>query len=250
MRARSCSMPTETESPELTRWIAAQADLSLMLVHDLRNPLAVVLANLGYLAEALSQADPDLQESVSEVRHAATVLERIIGNMAVTARLEPARARSPRERDPLESLSLANAVIEGADRWSGPLSTASIELAIRAGADDGNILGSPLLLRTLVDNVFGNVLQHAPRKGRAEVQVRATANRVELRVRDDGPRFRSTGEDFHRLGPLAEGGLLAARYGRGHGLYVIGLVVRELRGDIRVSATDTTGSVAFEFPSA
>ena len=80
------------ELAELQRF---RDEMSSTVVHDLKNPLSVVLANLEYAIEELRQAgdavDPDVRQSLVESQEAGRRLLRLLTNLADTARIEANR---------------------------------------------------------------------------------------------------------------------------------------------------------------
>ena len=80
------------ELAELQRF---RDEMSSTVVHDLKNPLSVILANLAYAVQALREAgdviDADVGQSLLESQDAGRRLLRLLTNLADTARIEANR---------------------------------------------------------------------------------------------------------------------------------------------------------------
>src|SRR6185312_10788870 len=80
------------ELAELQRF---RDEMSSTVVHDLKNPLSVILANLSFAVEELRHAgdaiDPDVSQSLVESQEAGRRLLRLLTNLADTARIEANR---------------------------------------------------------------------------------------------------------------------------------------------------------------
>src|SRR5262249_58666952 len=85
-------MRRNLELAELQRF---RDEMSSIVVHDLKNPLSVILANLAYAIEELraagSAVDPDVAQSLIESQEAGRRLLRLITNLADTTRIETNR---------------------------------------------------------------------------------------------------------------------------------------------------------------
>src|SRR5690348_3149128 len=80
-------------------------EMSSTVVHDLKNPLAVILANLAYAVEELRDlgdaVDPDVPQSLVESQEAGRRLLRLLTNLADTARIEAARLETASQTVPI-----------------------------------------------------------------------------------------------------------------------------------------------------
>jgi two-component system heavy metal sensor histidine kinase CusS len=167
---------------ELRETRARAEDLAELVVHDLKNPLAVVLSNVSVAFDAIARF-PDLSEE-REALHVAQVeairLSGMIGDLLVVPRLERgelhAQFSATRVWDLLDSVARATG-LRAASRGLRLAVVAPPELV--AWID-------PLLVRRLLENLVGNALRHAPLGGRIELAASVEGERLRLAVRNDG----------------------------------------------------------------
>ena len=157
--------------------LASMGRLSASIAHEIRNPLAAIRHANGLLAEQLGE--PRLQRLARIVETNTVRIDRVVEDVLAIAR---------RERPSLEPLDIARflevlipeiVVMSGTDRRR-------IEVALAA---DAPILFDPGQLRQVLVNLVGNALRYAsdaPGAVRIEWR-RDPADRLELRVSDDGP---------------------------------------------------------------
>jgi two-component system sensor histidine kinase PilS (NtrC family) len=157
--------------------LASMGRLSASIAHEIRNPLAAIRHANGLLAEQLGE--PRLQRLARIVETNTVRIDRVVEDVLAIAR---------RERPSLEPLDIARflevlipeiVVMSGTDRRR-------IEVALAA---DAPILFDPGQLRQVLVNLVGNALRYAsdaPSAVRIEWR-RDPADRLELRVSDDGP---------------------------------------------------------------
>jgi signal transduction histidine kinase len=164
-------------------FLARAESLAELVVHDLRNPLTVVLANVSLAIDALAGL-PDLAEEREDLQiaHAEALrLSAMIGDLLVVPRLERGELRghfaAGRVRDLLDTVARAREQQASAKGLRVEV-VAPPELV--AWIDE-------LLVRRMLENLVGNALRHAPRGGRIELSARLERDRLLLAVRNDGP---------------------------------------------------------------
>jgi signal transduction histidine kinase len=219
------------------------------LVHELKDPLAVIEAGLRCLLEKPERYGPlterqanTLQRTLRSARRAGALL----GDLLEVGRAEAACGRPDRFR-PLESVH--QALRDALETVAGPepepvgayrtpcalealLRRHGIVLRAAAGADALEMVQDEAQFRRMAGNLMKNALHH--RRERVEVDLDVEPGRLILRVSDDGPGVGPADREriFRRYAQAAPGPL--AR--RGHGLGLAGalLLARCLGGDIRV----------------
>ena len=185
--------------------------------HELRSPLASLrLVTETLLLRDLAATDRRglLERNLEDLRR----LERLVGNLLETTRLEERRAVPRREPvDLSEAVSLAFAELghrvhgaEGID----------IEVEVESGL---GLQADPVGLGTVLRNLIGNAIESAQTAGsRVEVTARRLGSAVELQVLDDGVGFEPAEsqrlfEKFYRPGSE----LRRNKQGSGLGLYLV-----------------------------
>jgi K+-sensing histidine kinase KdpD len=95
---------------------------------------------------------------------------------------------------------------------------------------------------------LGNVLQHLTRGQKAQLEVTVSESEVIVALDDEGAAFGPPEDVFSRDGQLAMKSRSDERYSRGLALYVIGLVVRAMRGTIETGPKQARGRLRVRLP--
>jgi len=199
------------------------SDLFALVVHDLRNPIATISANLSFVREGAGADDSELVEALDDVGEALAQLIRDIEQLEWIGRWlggRPAVAGRPED---------ARRSIEAAMRCIGE----EVEVAL----PDAPVLvasaGPPLA--QLVELLVRNALQH----GRAGVVVRLSTGGV-IEVQDHG---RCVGESlrdrvFTMAGQQVIKGRSDGRYSRGAGLLAARALADALGAELEADGED------------
>ena len=200
--------------------------------HELRSPLASLrLTTETLLLRDLAAADRRglLERNLEDLRR----LERLVGNLLETTRLEERRAVPRRAPvDLSEAVSLAFA--ELGHRAAG---TEGIDIEVRVEPGLG-LQADPVGLGTVLRNLIGNAIESAQAAGtRVEVSARRLGSAVELQVLDDGVGFEPAEgkrlfEKFYRPGSE----LRRNKQGSGLGLYLVRGFVALEGGEVEASS--------------
>ncbi len=200
--------------------------------HELRSPLASLrLTTETLLLRDLAAADRRglLERNLEDLRR----LERLVGNLLETTRLEERRAVPRRAPvDLSEAVSLAFA--ELGHRAAG---TQGIDIEVRVEPGLG-LQADPVGLGTVLRNLIGNAIESAQAAGtRVEVSARRLGSAVELQVLDDGVGFEPAEgsrlfEKFYRPGSE----LRRNKQGSGLGLYLVRGFVALEGGEVEASS--------------
>lgn len=212
-------------------------ELTSLLVHDLKNPLAALLANLGYLGSIVA-ADEGAREAVDDCTLSTEVLSRLIDNLAAISRLGPAGPG-----DPGAETSVEPALRSSEARMRRHAAAAGLSIGANIGPDLGAIRISPQHLELAVDNLLASALAHAPPKTDVGLAAVRRGDRLTISVTDAG---QPVSEAMRALVSDLEGqpklkGAPAARYARGLGLPVAALVARAAGGDLVVASPEGGG---------
>jgi signal transduction histidine kinase/CheY-like chemotaxis protein len=213
---------------------AARQRLSTFLVHDLKNPLAVIKLALDLLGG--ERLDPAARaRSLDAARAAADTLLEMLVDFLDIARAEDGRLAL--ERRPIAIDQLVGELLVP---YAAAFRAASVSLRFDA-APDAVAEVDPKLIRRLVLNLLDNALRFVGRRGRVEVEVAAEPGAIVISVGNDGPAiatelrphlFDAYGARNHDQGPT----------NRGLGLYFCRLVATAHGGTI--TAGDRPGGGA------
>ncbi len=214
--------------------------LTEVIVHDLKNPLAAIVANASFLT-SLKEWTADANDAAGGVLRASESMLRMVYNLLDISRSEDGAlnlqrtqvdirasiretcqlmARRAEERKQLLDVSLPD---EGLTLW--------------ADAD---------LIRRLVENLLDNALRYTPSRGRVRVSARSLGNEVELQIADEGPGIPEADrakvfEKYARLDRPDD--QAQQRFGRGLGLTFCKLVADAHAGAIYVEDNSPRGAV-------
>jgi signal transduction histidine kinase len=162
---------------------AARAEteaLSTLIVHDLRNPLASIMANLDLLRREVSEAQPLAREALGIASAEVDRLAAMAGDLLLVSRLEQGLQPT---RTPLD----VPALLQEVARAMGPVVASSgATLAVHADGV-GEAWLDPSLVRRLLENLVVNAAGHVKLGDRVELAAEADGPRVLLAVRNSGP---------------------------------------------------------------
>jgi two-component system, OmpR family, heavy metal sensor histidine kinase CusS len=218
----------------------AQAEmLTQLIVHDLKNPLAAVLTNLGLVHEAVAD-HPELGTAVEDLgiaRAEAQRLSGMIGDLLLVSRLERGELKGQ-----LAPVRVAD-VLEAVGKAAGGRSSArDVRIAVDVPAGLVAWIDASLV-RRLVENLVSNALRYTTSDGRIELSARLEGDRLLLAVRNTGtpvsPAARAQlFRKYATHGPLEPQNC-------GLGLYLCRLVAEAHHG--RIALADRDGwNVSFE----
>ena len=202
--ARRCSRCATSRSPPRPREARRRADATELRTallsavgHDLRTPLASIKAAAGSLRDpSLPLSEHDRAELAATIEESADRLTGLVDNLLDSSRLATGAVTphaAPVGYDEVAPLALRG--LDGAER---------VQLEIDERLPE--VLADPGLLERVVANVVDNALRHGARRPGRRCAASAHADRVELRVVDNGPgRAAPTRADrlfapFQRLG--------------------------------------------------
>jgi signal transduction histidine kinase len=154
-----------------------------MAVHDLKNPLATIVGNAEYLDQA-PELSPDSRDSVHDLRASATLLGRVVLELADAGRgldgpLVPTLA-------PVEMGTLMNDVLRGA------LPRAirrEVALILDTDLDPTPELLDRDLVRRVIETLLDNALKHAPAGSAVTLRARTRPRTIRIDIHDDGPEI-------------------------------------------------------------
>jgi signal transduction histidine kinase len=198
----NAALKREIEQNEPQIW---QARASVELVHDLNNPLTVVIGYASLLAEEariFAQRDPDTAKKVLEysamVEKAAEYCHHLSENWRTAAKQAPSFA-------PVDLVQLVNEVKQVIF-----FGNAAIQCA---GAPVARVRGSKFELMRVLQNLFKNSLEAGAAK--LAVTFALQEAHIEMTIADDG-----AGMDPERLKRALHGGFSSKTNGTGLGLSI------------------------------
>lgn len=169
-------MARNVELAELQRF---KDEMTSLLVHDLKNPLAALIGNLDYALDDPA-LEGDARDAIVDSRMCTRRLKELIGNLIDTQRLEAARLTL--RRAPIDSSAWIAPVV-ASRRFDAARRGVVIETKLDAGCTVDLDVG---LSTRAIENLLDNAVRHTPKGGRIGVEVRGTDTHVDLAVGNTG----------------------------------------------------------------
>lgn len=217
--------------------LRSRDELSQLIVHDLRNLLAVAQMNLEMVAEELPSS-----ESLDDAVHAVERMSGLVAELLDVGAAEEGRLQMIRQPTDLGRLAdevLSHAVPRARHPKRTRLTVAG-DAPVTAAVD-------PRLTRRVLENVVGNATRFIDESGVIAVEVERVGDRAVVSISNDGPSIppdlrarlfeKYTGEDKGRQAST-----------RGLGLYFCKLVVEAHGGTIRVADPPTGARFEISLP--
>jgi len=204
------------------------------LSHELRSPLARLhlILDLAQRSATPEEAARYFLQAEQEIGR----LDTMTGEMLALSRLEGGIPGMNRE--PVDVVALLGDCVQ---RAGVEAQARGITLQI---ADGGLavVSGNELLLERAFDNLIGNAIKFSPHGGHVELKVQASAGKVDVSIRDNGPGVPEA-EIGSLFRPLFRGSNASRADGHGLGLAIVQRVVKAHGGDIHAENGEQGGLV-------
>lgn len=169
-----------------TARLAMLGELSTVIAHEIKQPLAVIGVISGTVQMMLQSERPVSRDDM------VAKLQRIAGLTQRAAALSDNLRRFARRDDPpLSAIDLGASLEEALLLCGAAMRDSQVKLEIGLPADLPAVLGSPEMIEHVITNLLMNsrhALLHTPAaERRIDITATADAARVVLRVRDTGP---------------------------------------------------------------
>ena len=230
-------------------------EMSALLIHDLKNPTAIVDLSLDYLTREVPGLDAAAREALADARSATGRIGRIVNNMLDLVRLESHRLVL--HRAPTRPAELLNQVAEVRASLARKR-TVRVELQ----ADEKLQVDADVdLITRVIENVVDNSLQHVPDGGRILLRAEARGDSATMLIGNDGPpvppalreaifdKF-TREERLEAQGPMIGTSVRGGRRNLGLGLYFCRLAMEAHGGRIWVSDKPLPAVFGLELPLA
>ena len=215
----------------------ARDRMSMLLVHDLKNPLSVIKMNLESIADP-QLAEWDRDEALRDARMAADQLLGMVLDLLDIGRAE--EGRLPIEPQQVNFEAFSRDVLSpyrASAKAQGVTLTHHVAPDLRVRLDQK-------LMRRVLENLLNNAFRYVSPHGRIDVTVEQEASWAVVKICNDGPPIKPEVRRhlFEKYGVVHEG---QSASNRGLGLYLCRLVVDGHGGTIGVGDRDG-GGVSFE----
>lgn len=214
-------------------------ELTNLIVHDLKNPVGIVLAYSTHLLDRGREInDPQVIEIARQVSLCATTMEQMVLKMLDISRSEDGKFEAKLAPTDLEELlkeihTNMNLRAENRKVRVG-LKTALAMPVVQADAG---------ILRRMIQNLVDNAIRFASTEGEVVIEAVGGKGRpVEFRVRDDGPGI-VAGQREKIFDKYFQGDGGSSEYNHGLGLTFCRLAAESHGGKIWVEDNKPTGAV-------
>jgi two-component system sensor histidine kinase SenX3 len=232
-----------TDVTDRTRIDAMRRDFAAAASHELKTPVAAILASAEALQMAMERDPGAAQRFAAQIEASGKQLSRLVSDLLDLSRLEAESVDS-------EAVRLDEVGVEEVGRAAAAAEAAGIELSLSGGpvAVLGNRQDVALAIRNLIDNA----LRYTPRGGRVSLTVSERGGKAELVVADTGegipqrdlPRIF---ERFYRVDAARS----RSKGGTGLGLAIVKHVVERHGGTVSAQSELGMGSTfRLQFPAA
>jgi len=226
----------------------APVDVLATLGHELRTPLATLRATLELLADLPAVgADAETRALFPRLERSVQWLERLVDNLTTAALAQSGHL--PLRRAPLA----LDAALSGAVGLLQPLlERREQRVLVRCPSPAPWVAADPVWLGQVLVNLLANASAYGPVGGRITIGVSAASDRVEVRIRDQGPGIPRC-EQSRIFRPYARGraGREGPVGGLGLGLHVVRTLVHLHGGTVGVRSAPGQGAVFwFRLPVA
>lgn len=220
----------------LDREFSTQRQLVDDASHELRNPLAIIQANLDAV---LTHDDVDVEQrrqATDVVGRATARMTRLVEDLLATTRRDSSAFAE-------SDVDLARLAGEAADEYALLATERGIRLRRRLAAGP-TVIGDAGALRRAVDNLLSNAVRLAPGGSEIVVAVGSRDGWGWVAVRDEGPGIAAAdqGRVFDRFYRAKPGEVTAANGGPGLGLAIVRQVVESHGGAVALHSVPGRGS--------
>ncbi len=162
---------------------ALREDLTAMIYHDLRSPLANILSSVDMLAETIPESEKEASEPILKVAHASLDrIQRLISSLLDLNRLEQNQPVGEREAMAISTLfdDALEAVRPGAE---GRNQRIEVSLADKLP----NVFVDVDMIRRVLINLMENAVKYTSAKGKIAIGAESDGEFVRIFVQDNGP---------------------------------------------------------------
>lgn len=230
LRYREASEAVKERNAELEQLHQEQRVLTDFVVHDLKNPLSVILSNLTWLRQELPDADPETASALADSHRSASRMLAMIGDLLLISKMEKKGSGFVMRRAPVD----LSAMVEELCRERAALAAErELALTFEAPPELTAALDGPLIHRVL-ENLLENALRYADAGGQVRLSAARQGAELLLAVANTG-RPIPPEERARLFARFSQGSnALAPSTSVGLGLYFCRLVAEAHGGSIAV----------------
>jgi two-component Ni(II)/redox sensor kinase NrsS len=215
-----------------------QEQFSSDVAHELRTPLANLLAVVEAERGAAEQANPSAVASLNRVLAQGQRLQRLIADLLLLATLE-----QPTRQESQEPCRIAECLEDLIQDFSEAATAKSVSLKLQISAAGAVVNGPESELNRLLANLLSNAIQHSPVGGVVRIELDRQGSELCVAVSDQGPGIpRDEQERIFERFYRSDSSRSRQSGGTGLGLAIAQAVARRHRGRITLQSTPGSGS--------
>jgi len=159
--------------------VRAKNDFVATVSHDLRSPLTAIMAYIA-LVERLGPLNEQQHQYLDQI----TVSVKLV-TVLITELLELGRIEAGFDVD-FEPVSLEEIVRESAAIYAHQTESQSLKLEFAFSPSLPQVLGNPIRLRQVINNLLGNAIKYTPQNGHIRLALYPDDQAMVLEVTDNG----------------------------------------------------------------
>ena len=216
---------------------ALKRDQTAMLVHDLKQPLAIIALRAEFIED--EDSDDEMKQSAHTIRRACRQMETLITSVLELSRIDAGQMTLSRTPAALDRV-----VVQTVGEMRDLAAHRGVALDVHTEPLDSTALDRAKIVQVM-QNLVGNALKFTPAGGRIDVTVRRAGAEAVVAVEDSGPGVgeADTHELFDRWHQTKAG---RAKGGSGLGLAIARAIVEAHGGHIG-AGTRTDGGRGARF---
>lgn len=224
----------DDQNDDLVRWRTIQCKLNRLFVHDLKNPISALAANLSFLESAPLESSEEARGAISDSALAANMLLRLADNFDMIAMLEAG------DTGLMGQVKVADYVRSALRRNKNIAGSAGIRLGASEPLIDASQYWQTGYSDLIIDNLIMSAVRHSPQGGEVLVSTELADKEIRISVCDHGPPVAEEyiNRLFTRESQVEAKRNPGCRYGRGLGLYAVGMAAEALGGRVEVGTND------------
>lgn len=219
-----------------------RADLMKMVVHDLKSPLASVVAAIEMVSDGDAGPVTELQRNLlGDAQSKTNDLLALIEDLLEVARVEETDLEL--ELGTLEPKAFLEALVED---WALRLRQEKTVVEVSVAPDAPSVRADVQILRRVLGNLVQNALTHSPHPVHLDLRAKRGEDGVLFSVGDDGPGIPEEYQEviFHKFRQVKAANLPRVR-SSGLGLAFCKLAVEAHGGRVWVRSREGEGSVFY-----
>jgi len=223
------------QNQELQEALQLREDLAHMIVHDLRNPLQVILLSSEIMGKA--QLNQIQQKQVKRIFNAGIRLNTLIEEILMMAKVKSGNLILKKEPTNLQEL-----ITKAIENIQALANSRDIQLVQNIPENIPEIQLDAILMQRVIENLLSNSIKFSPEESTIKIEVSQLNNLVSLRVLDQG---KGVSDEFkHKIFEKYEiGQSLEGIQQTGLGLAFCKLAVEAHDGKIRVEDNHPQGAI-------